>query len=59
MDILTVLLTVALIGLAVWLLITFIPMNDPFPRLIIGAGVLIAVVYLLESFGVLPRLHLR
>lgn len=57
MVIVDVFLVVASIGVLVWLLVKFVPMPEPFPRLLIGLGAVVAFLYILESFGVLP--HLR
>jgi hypothetical protein len=48
----TLLLYVALIGLICWAIVKFIPMPEPFPKIIIGVGALIAILLVLQAFGV-------
>jgi len=58
MDVLGLLLILALLGLATWAIVTFIPMPAGFQRLIIIVAVVVAVVYVLNAFGIfkLPNL---
>jgi hypothetical protein len=49
------LLWIALIGLVCWLLIYFIPMPEPFPRIIIVCGIILCVVVILKVLGVWDR----
>lgn len=44
-------LVVAGVGVLVWLLTTYIPMADPFPRIIIAVAVVAVVLWLLAGFG--------
>jgi hypothetical protein len=49
------LLWIALIGLACYLLITFIPMPYPFPTLIVVCGIIASIVVILKVLGVWDR----
>jgi hypothetical protein len=40
------------IGVGVWLIVTYIPMASPFPRIITVVAVLVAVYLVLVFFGV-------
>ena len=56
----TLLVYLAIIGLVAWLLITLIPMPEPFPKVIIAAACLIALIILLNAFALdlpVPRLR--
>lgn len=63
MPILLLLLWIALIGLAVWLVTTYIPMSDAFKRLIVIVAVVAVVLWILQLTGILtlgptvPRLR--
>lgn len=46
-SILMTLLLFALVGFVVWLLVTYIPMPEPFGKVIIVACVVLLVVYLI------------
>ena len=49
----------ALAGLLVWALTTFIPMSPNFARLIQVVAIVLAVLYVLQAFGlfVMPAPH--
>jgi hypothetical protein len=44
-------LGLALFGLLVWLVITFIPMPAPFPQIIVVIAVICLILYLVRLFG--------
>ncbi len=46
-------LTLCVVGLLLWLALKYIPMADPFPRIITGVVVVCAVLYVLQFFGLL------
>jgi hypothetical protein len=56
-------LTIAILGLVVWLIVTYIPMPAPFKTIIIVIAVVILLLYLIQAFGFvdlpLPRYHGR
>ncbi len=54
----TLLLTIALIGLLVWALTTFIPMPDGFKKAIYAVGIIVVILMALSAFGVAVPLHL-
>lgn len=52
------LLTLALIGFGIWIIITTIPMPDVIRKIIVVVGVVLIVLYLVQLFGVdLPVPH--
>lgn len=53
MDPIHVLIILAVIGLLLWLVLTYIPMAPPFPRIITAVVVVITVLWLLQNFGLL------
>jgi hypothetical protein len=52
MNILTLLLVLVLIGVLIWAVTTYIPMDPGIKTLIRIVGVVLAVVYVLSAFGV-------
>lgn len=52
MDIITLILILAIIGVAVWAITTYLPMPQPFKGLIIVVIVLAVCVWLLQVLGV-------
>ncbi len=51
MDPIHAILVVIVVGLLCWLAVTFIPMADPFPRIVIAVAVIFTVLWLLSGFG--------
>lgn len=57
MSLLTFLVVAAIIGLVVWLLVTYIPMPQPIRTLIVVVAVLVLVLYLIQGIGLLGPLN--
>jgi hypothetical protein len=63
MPIIMLVVWLALIGLAVWLVTTYIPMPDAIKKLIVIAVVVLVVLWLIQLTGLatlgpaVPRLH--
>lgn len=57
----SIILTLALVGLIVWVVVTYIPMPAPIRTLIIVFVVILLVLWLLQIFGFsdIPVPHLR
>ena len=51
MELLSVVFTLALVGLLIWALITYVPMQPPFPMIIVAVAVIAAILWLLRIFG--------
>ncbi len=53
-------LTLAIVGFVLWLLLTYVPMPDPFKKLLVVLVVVCVIVWLMGVFGVadvpVPRL---
>lgn len=50
-----VIIVLAIIGVAMWLLVTYVPMQPPFPTIIVVIVVLFVVLWLLSLVGIVPR----
>ena len=48
----TLLLTIAVVGFIVWAITTLVPMPSPFKQVLIGLACLIVLVLVLQAFGV-------
>ena len=59
MNVIMLLVVLAFVGFAAWLLIRFIPMLAPIRTLIIVAAVIIDAVILINALGGLPNISLR
>lgn len=61
MPILTLVVYLALIGLAVWLVTTYVPMPDPIKKLIVVVVVVLIVLWLVQLIGftgpTIPRIR--
>lgn len=56
-----IILTIALVGLVVWLITTYIPMPAPFKNIIIVIVVILLILWLIQVFGFadMPVWHYR
>jgi amino acid transporter len=52
MDLVSLVLMLAVVGLFCWLIVTYIPMPAPFQKIIIAVVVIAVILYLLSYFGV-------
>jgi len=52
----TALLTIAIVGFLAWLVITYIPMPDPFKKVLIVVLVIMLILWLISGPGSLPRI---
>ena len=50
-----VIIVLAIIGVCLWLLVTYVPMQPPFPQIIVVIVVLCVVLWLLTLVGIVPR----
>lgn len=57
MPILTFLIVAAILGLVVWLLVTYIPMPQPIRAVIVVVAVLFLLLWLLQGVGVIGALN--
>ena len=53
MPLLQVIVILIVVGVLLWLVLTYIPMAAPFPRIITAVVVIVVVLWLLQVFGVL------
>jgi len=51
-------LMIALLGLVVWVLVTYIPMPPPFKTIIIVVAALLVILYVMRALGI-PDIPLR
>lgn len=51
MSLLVIVLVLALIGVIVWLVTTYVPMGEPFRRVIIAVVIIGIILWLLDAFG--------
>ncbi len=57
MSLLGLFLAIILIGVIVWAITTFIPIPAQFKQLIMVVGIIVAVLMVLQAFGILPALQ--
>lgn len=57
----SLILTIALVGLIVWLVTNYIPMPEPFKRAIVVIVIVFVILWLIQILGIgdvaVPRLH--
>jgi hypothetical protein len=51
MSLITLILTLAIVGFLLWLVLTYIPMPDPFKKVIMVVVVIAVILWLLNGFG--------
>jgi hypothetical protein len=58
MDLITLIITLAVIGFVLWLLVTYVPMPPPFRTALVVLVVLLVVLWVIRSTGlfVSPRI---
>jgi len=56
MPLLSIILTILVAGVLLWLAETYIPMADPLKLILRAVVVIVVVLWLLQVFGLLPSL---
>lgn len=54
MSLITIILTILLVGVLVWLITTFIPMEPKIKQLLVAIVMIFLILWLLQGFGLLP-----
>lgn len=57
MDLLTVFIVLILVGLALWAVNTFIPMDRKIKNILNIVAVILVVIWLLQAFGLLDSIR--
>lgn len=57
MSLISLVVTIAVLGFIVWAVLTYVPMPPVFQKLLVGTVALVLILYLLQIFGVLGSLH--
>lgn len=57
MDLLTVFIVLILVGLALWAVNTFIPMDRKIKNILNVVAVILVVIWLLQAFGLLDSIR--
>ena len=57
MPLITLVVTLIVVGVLLWLVNTYIPMADPIKKILNVVVIICVVIYLLSAFGVLGNLH--
>ncbi len=56
MTLLTICITIIVVGLLLWLVTKYIPMEPPIKQILVAVVVIVLVVWLLRVFGILAHL---
>jgi hypothetical protein len=56
-SLITLIIVLALIGLLTWAIVTYVPMQANFKKLIIVVVIVVIILWLLQVFGLLPDLN--
>jgi hypothetical protein len=57
MPLLTLIITLAVIGAVLWLITTYIPMEPTIRKVLVAVVVIAVVLWLLKAFGLLSSLN--
>ena len=52
MSLISLIIALALVGFVLWLVLTYIPMPEPFKKVMLVVVILVMVLWLLQVFGV-------
>ena len=52
MELFSVIIPLIIVGVLLWVVLTFIPMADPFPKIITIVVLIIVILWLLRVFGI-------
>lgn len=55
MSLISLFIVLVVIGVVIWAITTYIPMNLQIRNLIVIVGVIVAVMYVLSAFGIVGR----
>lgn len=56
MSLLTLCLTIVVVGVLLWLVTTYVPMSPPIKRVLVAVVVIVLVLFILRAFGVLDAI---
>lgn len=59
MSLITVIVVLAVVGMLVWLVNTYLPIAPPFKKIITAVAVIVVVLWLLGVFGILDLGNIR
>jgi len=51
-DLISLVLTLALVGFVLWLVVTYVPMPEPYRKAVIVLVVIVLVVWLIRALGI-------
>ncbi len=57
MDLISLIIMLAAVGLILWLVTTYIPMDDTIKRVITAVVVIVVVLYVLSLFVAIPNIR--
>lgn len=57
MPLLTLIIVIAVVGVILWLITTYIPMQPTVKRILVAVVIFILVIWLLQVFGILDHLN--
>lgn len=57
MSLIGIVIVLIVVGLLLWLALTYIPMARPFPQIITAVVVIVVVLWLLQAFGLLDSIR--
>lgn len=49
-SLIQIIVVLMVVGICVWLIVTYVPMQPPFPQLIIAAAAILVVLWILSAF---------
>lgn len=57
MPLLTLIIVIAVVGVILWLITTYLPMQPTVKRILVAVVIFILVIWLLQVFGILDHLN--
>lgn len=57
MDVLTILIVIVIVGVLLWLVNSFIPMDEKIKKILNIVAVIVLIIWLCNAFGLFHYLH--
>lgn len=57
MPLITLIVVIAVVGVVLWLITTYVPMQPTVKRILVGVVIFFLVIWLLQVFGLLDHLN--
>lgn len=57
MTLFGILIPIIVVGVLMWLVSAYVPMPEPFKKIVMAVAVIVTILWLLSAFGLLPSMQ--